>query len=50
MIVLANLIDGHSRAPRGDRYLDVVDPATGHVFARCPDSDAVDVADAVAAA
>lgn len=50
MIVLANLIDGHSRAPRGGRYLDVVDPATGQAFARCPDSDATDVADAVDAA
>ncbi|WP_036111670.1 MULTISPECIES: aldehyde dehydrogenase [Luteibacter] len=50
MIVLANLIDGKARAPRGDRYLDVIDPATSHVFARCPDSDAADVADAVSAA
>src|SRR6201991_4474434 len=50
MQLLANLIDGHSRAPRGGRYLDVIDPAIGRPFAQCPDSDAEDVADAVAAA
>lgn len=50
MLVLANLIDGYAHAPRGGRYLEVVDPATGQVFAQCPDSDANDVADAVAAA
>ncbi|SEM22253.1 aminomuconate-semialdehyde/2-hydroxymuconate-6-semialdehyde dehydrogenase [Luteibacter sp. UNCMF331Sha3.1] len=50
MHALANLIDGRSRAPRAGGYLDVVEPATGQTFARCPDSDATDVADAVAAA
>jgi aminomuconate-semialdehyde/2-hydroxymuconate-6-semialdehyde dehydrogenase len=50
VIVLANLIDGRSRAPRGGRYLDIVDPAVGTVFAQCPASDASDVADAVTAA
>ncbi|HXO99472.1 MAG TPA: aldehyde dehydrogenase [Luteibacter sp.] len=50
MLVLANLIDGRSQAPLGGRYLDVVDPAVGRSYARCPDSDAGDVADAVAAA
>ncbi|KQX95398.1 2-hydroxymuconic semialdehyde dehydrogenase [Rhodanobacter sp. Root480] len=33
-----------------DRWLDVHEPATGQVFARCPDSDARDVDAAVAAA
>lgn len=47
---LANLIDGRLVAPRADRWLDVYEPATGEVFATCPDSDADDVADAVAAA
>ena len=47
MIVLANFIDGAPRAPHGGAYLDVVDPATGSVFASCPDSDATDVAAAV---
>jgi aminomuconate-semialdehyde/2-hydroxymuconate-6-semialdehyde dehydrogenase len=50
MLVLANLIDGQSRAPRAGRYLDIVDPAIGQPFAQCPDSDAGDVAEAVAAA
>ncbi len=47
---LANLIDGALRAPRTGAYLDVYEPATGKVFARCPDSDAGDVEAAVAAA
>lgn len=50
MLVLANLIDGQARAPREGRYLDIVDPAIGRAFARCPDSDASDVADAANAA
>jgi aminomuconate-semialdehyde/2-hydroxymuconate-6-semialdehyde dehydrogenase len=47
---LANLIDGRQQAPTTDRWLDVHEPATGQVFARCPDSDARDVDAAVAAA
>lgn len=47
---LANLIDGRLQAPRDDRWLDVFEPATGQVFAHCPDSSSDDVADAVAAA
>jgi aminomuconate-semialdehyde/2-hydroxymuconate-6-semialdehyde dehydrogenase len=47
---LANLIDGRLEAPRADRWLDVFEPATGTVFAQCPDSDASDVDAAVAAA
>ncbi len=47
---LANLIDGRLQAPRDSRWLDVFEPATGQVFAQCPDSSADDVADAVAAA
>jgi len=47
---LANLIDGRLQAPREARWLDVFEPATGQVFAHCPDSSASDVADAVAAA
>ena len=49
-ITLANLIDGQLVAPSGDVYLDVFEPATGAVYARCPDSDARDVTAAVAAA
>jgi aminomuconate-semialdehyde/2-hydroxymuconate-6-semialdehyde dehydrogenase len=47
---LANLIDGRPVAPAEGRYLDVQEPATGTVFARCPDSSAPDVDAAVAAA
>ncbi|WP_266169621.1 aldehyde dehydrogenase [Dyella subtropica] len=47
---LANLIDGRLQAPHLDRWLEVFEPATGEVFAHCPDSTAEDVADAVAAA
>jgi aminomuconate-semialdehyde/2-hydroxymuconate-6-semialdehyde dehydrogenase len=47
---LANFIDGRLQAPREGRYLDVFEPATGAVFARCPDSGASDVEAAVCAA
>ena len=47
---LTHLIDGQARPPRGDAWLDVGEPATGGTWARCPDGDATDVADAVAAA
>jgi aminomuconate-semialdehyde/2-hydroxymuconate-6-semialdehyde dehydrogenase len=47
---LANLIDGRLLYPSGARWIDVVEHATGKVFARCPDSDATDVDAAVAAA
>ena len=50
MLTLSNLIDGEPCAPRAGRYLTVTDPATGEVYAQCPDSGADDVADAVAAA
>ncbi|GAB2559832.1 aldehyde dehydrogenase [Rhodanobacter koreensis] len=47
---LANLIDGGLQAPQHDAWLDVHEPATGTVFAHCPDSAAIDVERAVAAA
>jgi aminomuconate-semialdehyde/2-hydroxymuconate-6-semialdehyde dehydrogenase len=47
---LANLIDGRLVPPQADRWLDVCEPATGEVFAACPDADAHDVAAAVEAA
>jgi aminomuconate-semialdehyde/2-hydroxymuconate-6-semialdehyde dehydrogenase len=49
-ITLANYIDGRLCAPRGGRYLDVYEPATGQRYADCPDSDAADIEAAVAAA
>jgi len=47
---LANLIDGRLQAPFHDAWLEVHEPATGTVFAHCPDSSAADVHAAVAAA
>ncbi|HLI18687.1 MAG TPA: aldehyde dehydrogenase [Rhodanobacteraceae bacterium] len=50
VITLANLIDGDLRAHAAGAYLDVFEPATGKVYARCPDSEADDVEAAVSAA
>jgi len=47
---LANLVDGDLRPARSGRTLDVHEPATGAVFARCPDCGADDVGEAVDAA
>ncbi|MFZ1838463.1 MAG: aldehyde dehydrogenase family protein, partial [Dokdonella sp.] len=47
---LANLIGGQPANPGGDRWLDVFEPASGQVFARCPASSRDDVERAVAAA
>ncbi|WP_426663467.1 aldehyde dehydrogenase [Rhodanobacter aciditrophus] len=47
---LANLIDGRLAPPQANRWLDVFEPATGEIFAQCPDADATDVAAAVDAA
>ena len=49
-LTLANLVDGEIRAPASGAYLDVFEPASGKVYARCPDSDARDVEAAVVAA
>ncbi|NUU26047.1 MAG: aldehyde dehydrogenase family protein [Streptomycetaceae bacterium] len=46
----ANYIGGETREPRGGRWLESVDPATGQVWAEVPDSDDSDVEEAVAAA
>jgi aminomuconate-semialdehyde/2-hydroxymuconate-6-semialdehyde dehydrogenase len=47
---LSNLIDGRLQAPHHDAWLPVHEPATGTVFAECPDSSALDVDLAVDAA
>ncbi|GLQ90367.1 aldehyde dehydrogenase [Dyella flagellata] len=47
---LANLIDGRLQASAGGQWLDVHEPATGAVFAQCPDSTAEDVDAAAKAA
>jgi aminomuconate-semialdehyde/2-hydroxymuconate-6-semialdehyde dehydrogenase len=49
-LTLSNYIDGRECAPLSGRYLDVWEPATGAVFARCPESDARDVDAAAQAA
>lgn len=50
METLANYIGGELLPPAGGAYLDNVDPATGAVYSRVPDSDARDVDAACAAA
>lgn len=47
---LANFVDGAFAAPASGAYFDDVNPATGEVIARIPDSDARDVDAAVQAA
>jgi aminomuconate-semialdehyde/2-hydroxymuconate-6-semialdehyde dehydrogenase len=47
---LTNFINGKQRPPRGGKYLDNFEPATGKVYSRAPDSDEGDVAEAVSAA
>ncbi|HEY0197654.1 MAG TPA: aldehyde dehydrogenase [Rhodanobacter sp.] len=47
---LTHLIDGRPQAPQCDAWLDVHEPATGSVFALCPDGSSADVDAAVAAA
>jgi aminomuconate-semialdehyde/2-hydroxymuconate-6-semialdehyde dehydrogenase len=45
-----NFINGQFTAPRAGQYLDDIEPASGKVLSRIPDSDADDVEDAVRAA
>jgi aminomuconate-semialdehyde/2-hydroxymuconate-6-semialdehyde dehydrogenase len=49
-IELANLIDGRRQAPLSGAFLDVFEPATGQIFARCPASTKADVDAAISAA
>ncbi len=50
MKILLNYIDGTLKPPVSGEYLDNINPARGEVYAKIPDSDARDVADAVDAA
>lgn len=50
MDIIANFINGQYQAPQALRYLDNVEPATGMVYGKIPDSDHSDVELAVAAA
>lgn len=47
---LQNYIDGRLQPPSTAQYIDVFEPATGSVFAACPDSDVDDINDAFDAA
>lgn len=47
---IQNYIGGEFMAPRGQQYLDVMNPATGDIYSEVPDSQAEDVDLAVAAA
>lgn len=50
MLTLSNFISGTPRDPASGTHLDVVEPATGTVYGRVPDSGAEDVDEAVKAA
>jgi len=47
---IQNYIGGEFMAPRGQQYLDVMNPATGDIYSQVPDSQVEDVDLAVAAA
>lgn len=47
---LSNFINGRAVSPSTGKYLDNVEPATGRVYSRVPDSGPEDVNDAVSAA
>jgi aminomuconate-semialdehyde/2-hydroxymuconate-6-semialdehyde dehydrogenase len=48
--VIENFIDGRYQAPINNNYLDNIEPATGLVYGKIPNSDGADVEQAVAAA
>lgn len=50
METLSNFINGRAAAPRSGKHLDNIEPATGRVSSRVPDSGPDDINDAVAAA
>ena len=50
MDIIANFIDGQYQAPQTQHYLDNIEPATGLVYGKIPNSDNADVELAVAAA
>ena len=50
MQTILNFVDGRHVEPAGGRFFDKINPATGEVIARVPDSDEHDIELAVAAA
>ena len=49
MIKIQNFIGGEYQDPKNGRFLPVYNPATGEHYADCPDSDAMDVVQAIQA-
>ncbi len=47
---LSNFIAGNYRAPQGERYLPLYQPATGQIYGQVPDSSSADMDCAIAAA
>jgi alkanesulfonate monooxygenase SsuD/methylene tetrahydromethanopterin reductase-like flavin-dependent oxidoreductase (luciferase family) len=50
MIRIKNLINGELVEPVNKQYMPNFEPATGEVYSECPDSDALDVVQAIQAA
>ncbi len=50
MKLISNYINGALVAPTGNKYLDNIEPATGKIYSKIPDSDNEDIANAVNAA
>ncbi len=50
MIKIKNYINGELVAPHSGKYIDNYDPATGQIYAQIPNSEAVDVQNAIRAA
>jgi len=48
--IIENFIDGQYQAPLNNHYIDNIEPATGLVYGKIPNSDIADVEQAVAAA
>ena len=43
---ILNYIDGKLIEPAGGQYFDNIEPATGHVYGKIPDSDHQDISQA----
>jgi aminomuconate-semialdehyde/2-hydroxymuconate-6-semialdehyde dehydrogenase len=50
ILTIYNTIGNQHTAAHGDAWLEVINPATGKIIARCPDSDEGDIESAVIAA
>ena len=50
MKIISNYIDGKLTKPKESKYIDVFNPSTGKVYAKCPDSSSLDLKLAVKSA